>query len=504
MEEKDRIRRMVLVEGKSIRAVARETGRSRNTVTKMLEDSGVPQYRRSREKETPVLGPFKEIVDQWVAEDEKKPKKKRRTARRMYNILRAEPYGYRGAESTLRRYVGEARRKARQKVYVVLDYQPGEAAQLDFGEGDVIVGGRQVVAQLFLMWLGYSGVTFMKAYPTQTQEVFFDGHASGFEFFGGVPHQLWYDNLKVAVQKVLKGRNRQEQEAFVSFRSHYLFEAHFCNTRAAWEKGGVEGKVGYGRRNWLIPPQQFASWEALNAYLAEQCRAEWSRRLRGREVTIGERLALEQEHFLPLPPLFPCCKTVPVKPNHLALVTFDTNRYSIPVEHAYGQQLLLRAFVDRVEISNGTKVVARHQRCWEREQDILDPLHYLSLLEQKPRAFAQSKAIRQWRQQWPDVFERYWAELKHKLPAQRGTATFVRVLKLCQQVPEETLAAALEQALHHHCYTYDGVCELLRRQTEPPTPPPLTLENRPDLRQVVVQMPDLAQFNRLLPVGRGQ
>ena len=501
MSEKDRIRRMVLVEGKSIRQVARATGHSRNTIRKMLDNSEVPRYRLTREKEKPVLGPFKEIVDQWVAEDEKKPKKKRRTARRMYNILRTEPYGYTGAESTLRRYVGEARRKARQKVYVVLDYEPGEAAQLDFGEADVIVGGKQIVAQLFLMWLGYSGATFMKAYPAQTQEVFFDGHASGFEFFGGVPHQLWYDNLKVAVQKVLKGRNRQEQEAFVSFRSHYLFEAHFCNTRAAWEKGGVEGKVGYGRRNWLIPPQEFASWEALNDYLAQQCRAEWSRRLRGREETIGERLALEQEHFLPLPTSFPCCKTVPVKPNHLALVTFDTNRYSIPVEHAHEQQLLLRAFVDWVEVSNGTKVVARHPRCWEREQDILDPLHYLSLLEQKPRAFTQSKAIRQWRQQWPDVFERYWTELKHKLPAQRWTATFVRILRLCEQYPEETLAAALEQALHHHCYTYDGVCELLRRQTEPPSPPPLPLENRPDLRQVVVQMPDLAQFNRLLPVG---
>jgi hypothetical protein len=179
-------------------------------------------------------------------------------------------------------------------------------------------------------------------------------------------------------------------------------------------------------------------------------------------------------------------------------VTFDTNRYSVPVEHAH-EQLLLRAFADRVEISNGVDVVGRHPRCWEREQDILDPLHYLSLLEQKPRAFAQSKAIRHWRQEWPEVFERFLAELKHKLPAQRWTATFVRILKLCEQVPEETLAAALEQALHHHCYTYDGVCELLRRQTELPAPPPLALENRPDLQQVVVQMPDLAQFNRLLP-----
>lgn len=500
MNEKDRIRRMVLVEGKSIRAVARETGHSRNTIPKLLENSDAPRYRLSEEKEAPVLGSFKEIIDTWVMEDGKKPKKKRRTARRMYDILRQEPYGYQGAESTLRRYVGQARRKARHKVYVLLDYQPGEAAQLDFGEAEVIIAGKPVVAQLFLVWLGYSSATFMKAYPAQKQELFFDGHAAAFDFFGGVPHQIWYDNLKIAVRKVLEGGNRQEQEAFVSLRSHYLFEAHFCNPASGWEKGGVEGRVGYCRRNWLIPTRDFPSWEALNAYLAQQCRAEWARHLQGREESIGQRLANEREQFLPLPAPFPCCKTVAVKANHLSLVTFASNRYSVPADYAH-EKLLLRAFADRVEISNGQELLASHPRCWERERDILDPLHYLWLLEQKPRAFAQSKAIRQWREQWPAAFERYWTALNQKLPAQEGTATFVRLLQLCQRYGQETLAAALDEALRCHCYSYDGVRELLRRQTEQPAPQPLTLEARPDLRQVVVQRPELAQFNRLLPVG---
>jgi hypothetical protein len=161
----------------------------------------------------------------------------------------------------------------------------------------------------------------------------------------------------------------------------------------------------------------------------------------------------------------------------------------------------LRAFVDRVEISNGANVVAKHPRCWEREQDILDPLHYLSLLERKPRAFAQSKVIRQWRQQWPEIYERYWTALRQKLPEGEWTKTFVQILKLCERYPEESLAAALDEALRHHCYSYDGVRELLRRQSEPSRPAPLALDDCPDLRQVAVQMPDLAQFNRLLPVG---
>jgi hypothetical protein len=315
-----------------------------------------------------------------------------------------------------------------------------------------------------------------------------------------VPRQIWYDNLKVAVHKRLKGRNRQEQDTFVSFRSHYLFKAHFCNPEAGWEKGGVEGRVGYGRRNWLIPIGEFPSWEALNDYLAEQCRKEWERRLRGQEESIGQRLVVEQEHFLPLPGPFPCCKSVPVKPNHLSLVTFESNRYSVPVEDAH-EALLLRAFADRIELSSGAHLVATHPRCWEREQDILNPLHFLSLLERKPRAFIQSKAIRQWREQWPEAFERYWSLLRERLPEGEWTTTFIQILRLCERYPEEALAAALDEALRHHCYSYDGVRELLRRQVEPPPPPVLTLADRPDLRQVVVAMPDLAQFDRLLPVG---
>jgi transposase len=502
MDKKDRIRRLVLVEGKSQRQVAKETGHSRNTVSKMLENSDVPSYTLIEERPSPVLGPFKALIDKWVMEDEKKAKKKRRTAKRMYNILREE-HSYKGAESTLRRYVGQARRKARHKVYVLLDYAPGEAAQLDFGEGEVIIDGQLVQAQLFLMWLGYSSATFMKAYPAQTQEIFFDGHVSAFSFFGGVPGQIWYDNLKAAVAKVLEGRNRQEQEAFVSFRSHHLFAAHFCNTGAGWEKGGVEGRVGYGRRNWLIPPQEFPSWEALNDYLAEKCRTEWERQLKGRKETIGQRLAVEREHFLPLPNVpFSCCKTVPVKPNHLSLVTFATNRYSVPVDHAH-EPLLLRAYVDRVEIVNERQMVATHSRCWERERDILDPLHYLPLLARRPRAFAQSKAIRQWRQQWPEAFERYWMTLAEKLPEKESTSTFIRILRLCESHSEAIVAEVLEQARVGHCYSYDGVCELLRRRTEPTLPAPLDLQDRPDLADICVQPADLGQFNRLLPVGGG-
>lgn len=497
MDEKAAIREAVLVEGKSQRQVARETGRSRNTVRKMVLDSEKPRYELKRERPSPVLGPYRELLARWVEEDEKKPKKQRRTTVRMFALLREE-HGYTGAESTLRWYVGQLRRKARHKVYVPLAYAAGETAQVDFGEAEVVVEGKQVTAQMFVMWLGYSGAVFVQAYPAASQEVFFAGHVAAFEFFGGVSQEIWYDNLKNAVEKVLKGRGREEQESFISFRSHYLFQAEFCNVRSGWEKGGVEGKVGYSRRNWLVSAPPFESWQALNDYLRSQCEKEQERRLRGRAESIGERLVEERTHLRPLPAhAYACCKTVAVAANRLSLVTFATNRYSVPVGVAH-QPLTLRAFPDRIEISNGQAVVAQHKRCWEREQDILDPYHYLPLLARRPRAFAHAQVIRQWQQTWPPVFDRYLATLQARYERTEATRLFISILQLGETYGEEALAAGLEEALHHHIYSLAGVKEWLRRGQEVPAPAPAALTDHPLLAAIEVDRPDLHQFNRLL------
>jgi transposase len=502
MDRKAKIRHAVLVEGKSQRQVAEELGHSRNTIGKMIQGSQILKYTLTEPRPSPILGPYKQLLVEWVEEDEKKPRKKRRTAKRMYDVLRND-HGYQGAESTLRWYVGQLRKKSRQKLYIPLAYEPGETAQVDFGEAEVIIAGELVTVHLFLMWLGYSSATFVQAYPAEVQEVFFAGHVAGFEFFGGVPREIWYDNLKIAVNKVLRGRNRDEQEAFISFRTHYLYQAEFCNVRAGWEKGGVEGRVGYTRRNWLIPPEEFESWSALNAYLRRQCEGELTRRLRGREGSIGQQLEEEQAHFLPLPThAHPCCKVVPVRANTLSLVTFATNRYSVPVGHTH-EKLLLRAYVDRIEISNGTEVVATHPRCWKREQDILNPHHYLPLLARRPRAFAHAKAIRQWQASWPSVFDAYYATLKQRLDMTEATRQFIAILQLCPIYTESLLAEALQQAIVGCCFTLAGVKELVRRLAEPAPPEPTSLPDYPQLAGVEVAQPNLQQFGQLLSYHGG-
>lgn len=503
VDKKEEIRQAYYRDHKTIRQIQRETGYHRETIRKALEDASVPQYTLQEPRPSPVLDPVKQIIDRWLAEDETRPPKQRHTAKRIHERLTTE-YDFQGGASTVRRYVGQRRRALRTQVYIPLAYEPGRTAQADFGEAEVIIAGQQLTVQLFCLRLGYSKQPFVTALPGQGQEAFFEGHVRGFQFFGGVPRQIVYDNLKAAVKRLLEGHSREEQAAFIAFRSHYLFESVFCNPRQGHEKGLVEGLVGYARRNWLVPVREFASWDELNAYLCAKCLAEGPRRLRGMTQTIGEAFAAERAHFLALPARpYACCTLHPVQPNGFGLVAFQTNRYSVPAAHAH-KALWLRAFVERVEISDGQQLLAVHPRCYAREQDVLNPLHYLPLLEQRPMAWDQAKPIREWQQRWAPVFDRYLAVLRERLPTAQATKEFVRVLRLHEDYPEALIAQALEQALTSHCYTADGVKQLLLRLAEP-VPAVARLELGPHLAALQVAWPEARQFDQLRrPVAGGE
>lgn len=184
VEKKEQIRRAYHVEGKSIRQIQREPGHHRDTIRKTLGDSLVPQYTLQKPRPSPVMDPVKPIIDQWLAEDEHRPRKQRHTARRIYDRLRTE-YGFEGGESTVRRYVGQHRKRRLSQVFIPLAYEQGQIAQVDFGEGQVVIAGERVTAQLFCLRMGYSKQPFVTALPNQAQEAFFEGHVRAFDFLGG-------------------------------------------------------------------------------------------------------------------------------------------------------------------------------------------------------------------------------------------------------------------------------------------------------------------------------
>src|SRR5713226_8915487 len=224
-----RVRRAVLVEGKSERAVAQEFGIARETVRKMLRYSVPPGYRRERPVKRPKLGPWIGVIDAILKEDKNNPVKQRHTAKRIFDRLRQE-YAYTGGYTIVKDYVRLQQVRTR-----------------------VMFAGVKCKAHYFAMDLPQSDDCFVAAFPAETTEAFLEGHVRAFAYFEGVPRQILYDNTKLAVAKILGGGERKKTRAFSELQSHYLFEEKFGRPGKGNDKGKVEGLVGYARRNFMVP-----------------------------------------------------------------------------------------------------------------------------------------------------------------------------------------------------------------------------------------------------------
>ena len=497
VEDREKIRRAYFIEQKPMRRIARELHVARKTVRKAIKSAEAETYTLSHPRPAPVLGPYKARIDALLAENAKLPHKQHYTGHKIFEDLVAN--GYQGAESTVRGYIAQQRRaQKRPAVYIPLEFDPGRDAQVDWGEAVADVAGERLTVQLFFMRLCYSRRLFVMAFPAQKQEAFLTGHVQAFHFFQGVPHRIAYDNLKAAVQQILEGHTRQEQRAFIAFRSHYLFESHFCTPGQGHEKGGVEHSVGFARRNFLVPIPQVASFDALNAHLWAACLRDDARRVDGQTVPIGEAWAVERSALQPLPAKdVPCCVTRMASLTPYSQVVFEGNRYSVPVEQAQ-THLVLKAYPFRVDILSLDTVLASHARCYGKDQDIFDPLHYLPLLEQRPGAFQHAKPIRRWRESWPPIYERLLARLQAEQTESRGVREFVGILRLHEQYPAPLVEQALTQALEYGCLHADGVALCLRQLQHPESRvPALDLRAHPHLDHEITP-PDLHRYEQLL------
>jgi hypothetical protein len=348
------------------------------------------------------------------------------------------------------------------------------------------------------MALPYSDAIFLRAYWSECTEAFQDGHVRAFEFFGGVPKRGTYDNLSLAISKVVGPHERVLTAGFLELKSTYLFEAHFCRVRRANEKGVVETLGKYGRQRYFVPVPAFASLEALNEYLLECCREELARRVRRHGKTKGELLAEERASFLPLPaaPLEACRKQTG-QASSLSLVRFKDNDYSVPVEYAH-HEVVVKGFVDRVVICTKLgRQIAEHERCWDRGKTKFDPRHYLALLERKPGSLDFAEPLAEWR------LEPCFDEMRRRLEArdpQEGTREYIRILRLLEKHPQVRVARAVERALRHDALNASVVAMYCHPEERPETVT-FRLEGREHLRGVVIPLPSLLEYGALLREG---
>ena len=490
-----RVRRACFVEGMSVREAARVFGLHRDSIRKMLKYSVPPGYRRDQPPRRPKLDPFKGVIDQILEQDQLLPKKQRHTAQRIYDRLRDE-HGFSGKYTIVKDYVRDRRRQTRE-MFVPLTHPPGHA-QCDFGEAWVIIGGVKQKAHYFAVDLPHSDGCFVKAYPAETTEAFCDGHVSAFAFLGGAPQSILYDNTTLAVARILGDGRRKRTRVFSELQSHYLFEDRFGRPGKGNDKGKVEGLVGYVRRNFLVPIPSFESFDALNAYLEEQCLKRLEDRLRGQTETIGQRLERDLEVLLPLPDApYDASDKHLTRVSSLSLVRYRTNDYSVPV--AYGHRdVLVRGYVHEVVISCGAEVIARHRRSYERDDFVFNPLHYLPLLEHKTGALDQAAPLVGW--ELPDEFGVLRRLLESRM-GKRGKREFVQVLRLMENFRKQEVYDAVRDALRLGAVSFDAVKHLVLCRIEG-RPPKLDLELYPYLPKAIVTTTSTRDYMTLLAGGR--
>ena len=477
----EQIRRDWRAGGSSIRELADRHHVHRRTVRQALASAVPPPRKEYPPRPRPAIGPYAGIIDEWLLADRDVPPKQRHTARRVWQRLVAE-HGASVAEVTVSRYV--ARRRGElglDKVQVVVPqaHAPGAEAEVDFGEFHAVIAGALLKLWMFVMRLSCSGRAFHVAFATQAQEAFLEGHVLAFEYFGAVPGRVRYDNLKPAVVRVLRGRDRTESERFIALRSHYGFDSFFCvpGKEGAHEKGGVEGEIGRFRRRHLVPVPAVASLAALNRLIAGADIVDDGRVITGRAVTIAAAFADEQLVMMPLPaePFDPA-RLLQARVDSRARVCVRQNYYSVPARYA-GRRLPVRLSASGVEVLDGPRVVARHDRVAGKYAEVLVLDHYLEVLRRKPGALPGATALAQARAAgaFTVAHQRYWDAARRRHGDAAGTRALIEVLLAHRTLPAAALTAAMTAAASSGVTDPQVIVIEARRQAGGPAAPVIAI-----------------------------
>jgi transposase len=437
----------------SIRELADRHRVHRRTVRQALGSAVPPPRKVYPPRPRPATDPYAVVIDGWLVADRDVPRKQRHTARRVWQRLVAE-HGATLSEVTVSRYV--AGRKVelgldRVEVAVPQTHLPGAEAEVDFGEFYATVAGAWVKVWMFVMRLSCSGRAFHVAFTTQAQEAFLEGHVLAFAHFGAVPGRIRYDNLKPAVVRVLKGRDREESERFIALRSHYGFDSFFCRPGivGAHEKGGVEGEIGRFRRRHLVPVPSVGSLAELNTLIAAGDLLDETRVITGRPVTVDAAFAAELPALRPLPvEAFDPARLLQARVDNRARVSVRQCWYSVPVRYA-GRRLAVRLSATTVQVLDADRVVASHERAVGRYVEVLALDHYLEILKTKPGALPGATALVQAKASgaFTTTHQAYWDAARRLRGDGAGTRALIEVLLAHRTLPAEALVTAMAMAV---------------------------------------------------------
>ncbi|GIW75162.1 MAG: transposase [Phycisphaerae bacterium] len=483
--------RLLHRDGISARQIAKRLGHGRDTIRKALLNASPPPYTRKFPRECPKLtSACQGVIDQILKDDEAAPRKQRHTARRVFDRL-VEEHDYTGGYDQVRRYI-TAHRLRERETHLFLDHPPGGRLECDFGHIHVdFPDGRRPVPVLLCVW-SFSQYSFAIALPDETTASVLHGLVLAFEFFGCVPLEVWWDNPKTVAVLVLKGRDRRLNPHYAALASHYRFAPLFCMPEKGQEKSDVERTVFALQRRFATPVPQATDMDALNRHLLMCCLKERHRRVRGRGDTIGVMFAAERAHATEVParPFDPSIQHVR-QADKYQTVLFDRVRYSVPRQIAF-QSVTVKAYLDQIVIVHKGQIVARQRRGRVSGEQVLDPIHYLSVLGRKPVYLDKSRLLTDWK--LPPVFARLREVFDQRYGPRTGTRHYIRVLQLLSTHPQEVVCRAIEACIDRSALTAQIIAD--RLEVSPTTSPAARLI--PEFPNVYVPPPDLRRFNQLL------
>lgn len=490
----------------SIREISRRTGLSRNTVRKYLRaDSVEPRFKVP--ERASKLDSYADKLSHMLALEAGKSRKQKRTIKQLHVDLVA--LGYEGSYNRVAAFAREwkaARQREQQTssrgAYVPLAFQPGEAFQFDWSEDWAVIGGERTKLQVAHFKLSYSRAFLLRAYRQQTHEMLFDAHNHAFSVFGGVPQRGIYDNMRTAVDKVGRGKQRQVNARFSAMVSHFMFEAEFCNPASGWEKGQIEKNVQDARHRLWQPMPSFPSLAALNDWLEARCRELWTEILQGvRPGSIADVWAEEAPRLMQMTRPFDGFVEYVKRVSPTCLVHLERNRYSVPASFA-NRPVSVRVYAERIVVAAEGQVVCEHRRAFARSHDrqsatVYDWRHYLAVLQRKPGALRNGAPFAE----LPGAFRALQQRL---LKTPSGDREMVEILALVLQHDEQAVLAAVELAIEAGAPTKTHILNLLHRLVDGktldppaiPAPKALTLTSEPQA--------DVERYDALRQIGEAR
>lgn len=503
MTQIDSIKKAFFEEGLNVSELAERFEHDPKTIRKYLEkedwNEPIP-IEPEKQKKFPKLHPYIKEIDEWLEEDKRARRKQRHTAMRVYKRLCKKYEGqFDCSYRTVAAYVAIKKKELFQKTTCRLPLQhiPGEA-QADFGEADFYENGVKYAGSYINVSFPHSNAGYLQQFKGQNQECLFEGLKNIFEHVGGVPNRIWFDNASTMVKEVLKGGNRNLTDAFLRFKQHYNFEAAFCNPNAGHEKGHVEGKVGYHRRNLLVPVPHFEDLKAFNQDLLRQCDEDMEREHYRKESEIAELFEEDRKVLLPLPAVpYETCQYLTLRTNTYAKFSLEAGKhlYSAAPKYANSRILVKITAYDVIPLDESHREITCHQRLYgDRKQESMNWLPYLTQLARSPGALKYSGIYTM----LPDPMQAFLDGINKSERKQILRALAV----LCEQSGFKQAVRTVEQALERRVQDMDSLVALHQRLSG--VVPPLPDVRLPEgLPQLVGFHFDAKAYDRVLYSGKG-